>query len=133
MPTSTSDSRDQILAANTAFYRAFEKKNLEAMAAIWSHGIDSVCVHPGRNALRGWEQIRISWEKIFHNTAYLEIDTTILTTDISGDLAYVVLTENVLQIAQGRKTEAQSMATNIFERMAQQWYLVHHHGSPIVS
>jgi ketosteroid isomerase-like protein len=133
VPNSPSDTRDQILAANEAFYRAFEKKNLEAMAEVWSHGIDTVCIHPGRDALRGWEQIRVSWEKIFHNTAYLEIDTTILSTGVSGDLAYIVLTEHVLQIAQGRKTEAQSMATNIFERMAQQWYLVHHHGSPIVS
>ena len=133
MSNSTSAFRDQILAANAAFYRAFEKKNLEAMAAVWSHGIDSVCIHPGRHALRGWDQISSSWEKIFRNTAYLEIDTTILTTEVSGDFAYVILTESVLQIAQGRKTEAQSMATNIFERMAQQWYLIHHHGSPVVN
>ncbi|MDJ0731742.1 MAG: nuclear transport factor 2 family protein [Crocosphaera sp.] len=32
----------------------------------------------------------------------------------------------------GRRLEAQSMATNSFRKMAQKWYLVHHHGSPIM-
>ncbi|WP_413162010.1 hypothetical protein ACL6C3_24590 [Capilliphycus salinus ALCB114379] len=28
----------EVLAANKAFYRAFEKKDLEAMSAVWSKG-----------------------------------------------------------------------------------------------
>lgn len=123
--------RQAVLAANDAFYRAFEKKDLEAMSALWSHGTDCLCVHPGRNALKGWEAIRSSWEKIFLNTRYLEIETEILRVEVSGDLAYVVLIETVLQVAGSRSMQAKSMATNLFERMAQQWFLVHHHGSPI--
>ena len=121
-----------ILEANQAFYRAFEKKDLEAMSAIWSQGTGSLCIHPGRNALRGWDSIRSSWEKIFRNTNYLEIETEILTIETNGNLAYVVLLENVLQVTGGRRSQAQSMATNIFELMAQKWYLVHHHGSPLI-
>ncbi|ASC69906.1 hypothetical protein XM38_008360 [Halomicronema hongdechloris C2206] len=122
---------DSVLQANTAFYRAFEKKDLEAMATIWSQGIGSLCVHPGRTALQGWEAIRQSWQQIFKNTRYLEIDIDVISVEVSGDLAYVVLVEKVLQIGQDR-LEAKSMATNIFERMAGRWYLVHHHGSPVV-
>ncbi|NJK29430.1 MAG: nuclear transport factor 2 family protein [Acaryochloridaceae cyanobacterium CSU_3_4] len=122
-----------ILEVNTAFYRAFEKKDLEAMRKVWSHGIACICVHPGRGELKGWEAIESSWQKIFLNTAYLEIDTQIITVNNSENLAYVVLVESVLQVAQQRKQKAESMATNIFERMGQQWYLVHHHGSPVLS
>ncbi len=122
-----------ILDANIAFYRAFEKKDLAAMQKVWSHGIACTCVHPGRGELKGWGAIESSWQKIFRNTAYLEIDTKIITVNGSGDLAYVVLIEKVLQVAQRRQQKAESMATNIFERMGQDWYLVHHHGSPIVS
>ncbi|MBD0269297.1 MAG: nuclear transport factor 2 family protein [Cyanobacteria bacterium Co-bin8] len=125
--------REAILAANDRFYRAFEKKDLEAMTAAWSKGINSLCIHPGRKALKGWEAIGTSWEQIFKNTRYLEIDTDIISIESSGDLAYVVLIETILQVGSGRRLEAQSMATNIFERMGGQWYLVHHHGSPIVS
>lgn len=122
-----------VLIANQEFYRAFEKKDLEGMEAVWSKGIGCLCVHPGREALKGWSDIRQSWEQIFKNTSYIEIDADIITVETSGDLAYVVLVENILQISNSRRLEAQSMATNLFERMGDRWYLVHHHGSPVVS
>jgi ketosteroid isomerase-like protein len=124
--------RELVLAANEAFYRCFEKKDLEAMEAVWSKGMGCLCIHPGRDALKGWSEIRDSWERIFNNTSYLEIDIDILTVEVSGDLAYVVLVENVLQISNGRRLEARSMATNGFERMVGKWYMTHHHGSPVV-
>jgi ketosteroid isomerase-like protein len=126
------DERTQVLAANEAFYRAFEKKDIEAMSAIWSQGTGSLCIHPGRSVLRGWKDIRSSWELIFRNTQYLEIETDIVTTEIRDNLAYVVLVEKLLQVSGGRRVQAQSVATNMFERMASKWYLVHHHGSPLM-
>jgi ketosteroid isomerase-like protein len=121
-----------VLAANKAFYRAFEKKDIEAMSAVWSKGTASLCIHPGREVTRGWEAIQQSWEQIFHATRYLEIDLEIISVEVSGDLAYVVLVENVMQVVGRRRLKAESMATNIFTRMANQWYLIHHHGSPLI-
>ena len=121
-----------ILAANSAFYRAFEKRDIETMSAVWSKGSASVCIHPGRSALVGWEAIADSWAQIFRGTQYLEIDTDIKATEISGDLAYVVLIETVRQVSNRRQVVAKSMATNIFERMGGRWYLIHHHGSPLM-
>lgn len=126
------DERTELLEANKAFYRAFERKDIEAMSSVWSQGVATICIHPGWNALRGGKDIRNSWERIFKNTNYIEIETEILVTEIRGDLGYVVLIENVFQVIDGRRTQAQSLATNIFERMAQKWYLVNHHGSPIM-
>lgn len=125
------NARKAVLEANQAFYRAFEKKDLAAMEAIWSRGGGSLCIHPGRTAIRGWEAIRTSWEAIFKNTSYIEIETEIITTEVNGDLAYVVLVEKLFQVAGRQQFRAQSMATNVFECMAQKWYLIHHHGSPI--
>ena len=125
-------SEQSVITANEAFYRAFEKKDLDAMTAVWSQGTGSLCIHPGRNVIRGWEGIRSSWEAIFRNTSYLEIETEIVRVDVSGDLAYVVLLETVLQVTGRRQNKAQSVATNVFERMGQKWYLVHHHGSPLL-
>jgi ketosteroid isomerase-like protein len=122
-----------VLEVNEAFYRAFEKKDVETMSSLWSQGSASLCIHPGRDALRGWERIRTSWIQIFRNTSYLEIELEMISTEVNGNLAYVVLIENVLQVAGGRQIKARSMATNIFERMAQRWYLVHHHGSPLMN
>ncbi len=127
-----SDQRTEVLATNEAFYRAFEKKDIEAMSAVWSQGTGSRCIHPGRDAIRGWKDIRSSWELIFKNTKYIEIETDIITTEIRDNIAYVILVEKLLQISSGRSVQAQSMATNIFEHMGSSWYLVHHHGSPIM-
>ena len=127
-----SNERTEVLAANEAFYRAFEKKDIEAMSVIWSQGTGSLCIHPGRNVLRGWREIELSWLQIFRNTKYIEIETEIIAVEIRDNVAYVILIEKLLQIVGGRSVQAQSMATNIFERMASKWYLVHHHGSPIM-
>lgn len=127
-----SEERSELLAANEAFYRAFEKKNIEAMTAVWSQGTGSLCIHPGRDVLRGWKDIRSSWEMIFKNTNYIEIETDIIATEVRDNLAYVVLVENVFQVMGGRRVKGQSIATNIFERMAGKWYLVNHHGSPVM-
>ncbi|MGF1497176.1 MAG: nuclear transport factor 2 family protein [Elainellaceae cyanobacterium] len=120
-----------IIDANQAFYRAFERKDIDAMGMIWSKGAASLCVHPGRHALRGWEQIRESWETIFKNTEYLEIDIELVTVEVNGGLGYVVLVEHLFQVVRGRRLEAQSVATNLFEQMSDRWYIVHHHGSPV--
>jgi uncharacterized protein (TIGR02246 family) len=127
-----SDKQD-VLDANYAFYRAFEKRDFEAMAEVWSKSIDSLCIHPGRSPIKGWQQIGTSWQKIFRATKYMEIDTEITLVEVSGDLAYVVLVESVMQVSGGNRMKAKSIATNLFERMGGKWYLVHHHGSPLLS
>ncbi len=80
----------------------------------------------------GWEAIQASWSSIFSNTNSFEIELEIIKVEIDQSLAYVVVREIVLQSSRGRKAKAPSIATNIFQKMAQKWYLVHHHGSPIM-
>ena len=103
------------------------------MEKVWSQGSASTCVHPGRGCLKGWEQIRETWAQIFKNTDYVELNIELISTEVSGDLAFILLTENVLQISRNRRIEAQSMGTNVFERLGKHWYMIHHHGSPILT
>ena len=124
--------QEAVLETHGAFYRAFEKKDLGAMEKVWSQGTASICIHPGRTALKGWPAIRTAWGQIFSNTRYLEVDVEIVSLTIQGELAWVVAVENVLQISDGRRLDAQSMATNILEKLGDRWYLIHHHGSPVL-
>ena len=121
-----------VLEANNGFYRAFSDRNLNEMGRLWWQGETSLCIHPGGQVIVGWESIRASWEGIFKNTDSLEIETEVVKVDVDQAIAYVLIHEVVLQSSRGRKLKAQSMATNIFQKMAQKWYLVHHHGSPIM-
>lgn len=122
---------EALTAANQRFYRAFEKRDLEAMGQIWSQGTGSLCIHPGRPALQGWPTIRDSWQQIFRHTAYLEIEVEVTAIEVVGDLGYVVVVEQVTQINGRRRIQAESTATNLFERLGQNWFLVHHHGAPL--
>ncbi|MEM7726440.1 MAG: nuclear transport factor 2 family protein [Cyanobacteria bacterium P01_A01_bin.45] len=121
------------LVTNQNFYRAFEKKNIDQMDSIWSQGTGSICIHPGWDVIKGWKDIRVSWERIFKNTAYIEINIDIISTQIGENIAYILLTENVMQITNDGRIEAKSLSTNIFELLGGKWYLTHHHASPIMS
>lgn len=127
-----SETQTEVLEANKAFYRAFERKDIEAMSRICSQGIATICIHPGCDFLKGGIEITTAWDKIFQNTNYIEIETEIITLEIRGDLAYIVLLEKIFQVINNRRMQAQSLATNIFERMGGKWYLVNHHASPII-
>ncbi|MGK7952448.1 MAG: nuclear transport factor 2 family protein [Xenococcaceae cyanobacterium] len=124
--------KETVLAANQAFYHAFSNRDLKSMRLLWWQGATSLCIHPGGRVLKGWESIETSWESIFKNTDSLEIDIEVIKVEIDRSLAYVVVGETVLQSSRGRSLKAQSIATNLFQKMAQKWYLVNHHGSPIM-
>jgi ketosteroid isomerase-like protein len=48
-------------------------------------------------------------------------------------LAVVVVEENLTQRGYDGITKSQVMATNVFEKVGQKWYLVLHHGSPVAA
>lgn len=127
-----SSDREAVLAANQAFYDAFSSRDIGKMNLLWWQGSTSLCIHPGSQVLTGWDTIQASWSSILRHTDWLEIDLEVLKVEIDQSLAYVVVQEMVLQSSRGRKMKAQSIATNLFQKMAQKWYLVHHHGSPIM-
>ena len=124
--------KETVLVANEAFYHAFSNQDIRQMTSIWWQGSTSLCIHPGSQPIIGWSDIQKSWEGIFRHTDSLSIDIEVIQAEVDRSLAYIVVREIVLQSNQGRNMKAQSIATNIFQKMAQKWYLVNHHGSPII-
>ena len=61
----TGPDETAVAAANLAFYRALEARDLSAMDTVWLHDESATCVHPGWHRLDGWSEIRRSWENIF--------------------------------------------------------------------
>src|SRR5439155_21195177 len=45
------EERDAVLAANRAFYRAFNDRDYQAMEGIWAPTGAMVCLHPGQPPL----------------------------------------------------------------------------------
>lgn len=123
---------ETLLATNQAFYGAFERKDLETLGLIWSKNPNATCIHPGRMALRGWDQIRISWDQIFRSSRQIEVAAELVSVEVQGNMGFIVLVENLLQVIPDRRMEVQSMVTNIFEHDGNQWLLMHRHTSPLM-
>lgn len=128
----TPTTKEAILTANQALYRAFERMDLESLGLIWSKNPNATCIHPGRMALRGWDQIRVSWDQIFRSSRQIEVAAEIVSVEVQGNMGFVVLVENLVQVIPDRRMEVQGMVTNVFEHDGNNWFLVHRHTSPLM-
>jgi len=126
------DSAEEIREANARFYRAFERLDLDEMDAVWAHGEHVRCVHPGWPLLSGWLAVRDSWRGIFDNTEEMRFTISDVTVVASGELGWVTCTENILSEVRGRIAVTAILATNLFERQAEGWRLIHHHASHVL-
>jgi ketosteroid isomerase-like protein len=76
--------------------------------------------------------VRDSWVLIFNNTFSMKFELADILVQVAGDIAWVICLENIIS-HQGETTqESQILATNLYERMDDRWYLIHHHGSPVM-
>ena len=82
---------DAVLAANLSFYHAFGSLQIEGMDRVWDHSDRVLCIHPGWRVLAGWEQVRNSWESIFHNTSLMHFTITDAQVVVHGGLCVGLL------------------------------------------
>jgi ketosteroid isomerase-like protein len=112
-----------VLDACSAFYRAFARRDLRAMEALWARVAPVTCIHPGWDALRGRDEVLASWRRILEGEAPA-IASTAASAHVSGDLAWVLCHERI-------RGGAPLVATNVFVREAGAWRLCHHQAGPL--
>ncbi len=120
-----------VAAANLAFYRALEVRDLSHMAEVWLQDPSASCIHPGWHRLDGWEEISRSWENIFSNSRPWSVECEDVRIAVAGDLAWVTCVEVIVPFgAEDDGDAARMQATNLFGRIQGEWRMVHHHASP---
>lgn len=120
----------QVLAANRAYYEAFEARDLDGMSSIWEHSDRAVCTHPGWATLRGWGAVSGSFFALFTQTRQsIQFILTQEAATVVGDAAWVSVDENLL----GDQGGATIAALNVFSRDREtgQWKMLVHHGSVV--
>lgn len=138
---SVSESRVGVVAANAAYYAAFESRDPEAMAAVWEHSDRASVTHPGWPTLHGWPRVAGSWEVIFANTAFIQFVLTDEVVQVSGTTAWVTCDENILQAGSSREGGedvaelhgGRIAATNVYVFVDGRWLMVLHHGSQVAT
>jgi len=129
---STSAREKPILAANRAFYAAFESLDMDKMADVWLQEDLISCTHPGWARLTGWTAVMKSWEDIFASTFRVRITITDERARSGGDFAWVTCTEHLETHGYDGVSHGVVEATNVLECRNGKWCIVHHHGSPLV-
>jgi ketosteroid isomerase-like protein len=124
---------EEVENANSKFYQAFERLSIDDMEQVWSHGDNTVCVHPGWDLFTGWLAIRESWIRIFQNTQAIRFVITNTKIKVTNDIAVVVCLENIENVVDGQEVKFGVLATNIFERQNGKWLMIHHHGSTVTN
>ncbi|MEU0133844.1 nuclear transport factor 2 family protein [Streptomyces sp. NPDC006296] len=128
--------------ANTAFYEALERGDLDGLSGLWLPGEDLTvsCVHPGWPVLTGRGEVLRSYALIMANTEYIQFFLTDVGVAMTGNTALVTCTENILSGGPAEEGDALGplvgqlvVATNVFRRTPDGWKLWSHHGSPVLA
>ncbi|MEU3186405.1 nuclear transport factor 2 family protein [Streptomyces sp. NPDC006923] len=133
---------EQVELANTTFYEAVERGDLDSLSGLWLDGEESgvSCVHPGWPVLTGRGEVLRSYALIMANTEYIQFFLTDVVVSVSADTALVTCTENILSGGPaenggelGPLVGQLVVASNVFRRTPEGWKLWSHHGSPVLA
>ena len=119
-----SEAAEAVLAANRAFYDAFNAKDLGQMAETWARDAEVTCIHPHRAVIAGRAAVLDSWRQILTNPDQGRIVFAAERPIISGRIGVVCGRELVAGIP--------IAATNVFAEEDGRWRMIHHHGSPVL-
>lgn len=115
--------RDQVLAANRAFYAAFRAGDFATMDELWSRRRPVAVHHPDWPAIDGREAVMESWRQILFAG---------VPPDIHPLHPTVILTERVaMVICEEALGGARTIATNVFVLEPGGWRLTHHQATPL--
>ena len=115
--------------AATAFYRAFEAKDIDAMMAAWAEDEEIVCVHPGGPRLVGFDAVRVGWEQIFAGETKLLFRLEELVVIETVGMALQSAIEQVT-VGNDPAPRGTAIASNVFLRTPSGWRIALHHASP---
>ena len=117
-------------SAESAFYMAFEARNLDAMMAAWSSHDSIVCIHPLVAPLNGRAAVAAGWRSIFEAAGQFRVQVELAHEIREADQVIRVVREYLVI---GQETEPRSpiLATNVFRKEADGWHMVLHHASPL--
>ncbi len=123
---------EEVTRANEVFYEAFESLNIANMDQVWAQQEYVTCIHPGWSLRSAWPEVRDSWVQIFNHTFDMKFEITDLQVQVAGDVAWVVCVENLATRIDDTPQESRVLATNLYERIGDEWKMIHHHGSAII-
>lgn len=123
-------AQDEVRKASQQFYSGLNRMaNGDAgpLADIWSHSAAVTTMHPIGGREVGWDAVRESFEQVARLSSNGKIELQDQRIQIAGDMACEVgIEQGQLQLA-GHPVSIDHRVTNIYQRIAEAWKIVHHH------
>lgn len=115
--------------ALSAFYRAFNQRDLQAMERAWWHDDAASMSNPLGGIARGWPAIRQIYARIFGGNARVHVAFHDYSLHDAGDVFYAVGRERGTLVRGDTSLTLAIRTTRLFRLMDGAWKQVHHHGS----
>ncbi|HXS04495.1 MAG TPA: nuclear transport factor 2 family protein [Rhodanobacter sp.] len=127
--TDTGLGADHPLTALARFYRAFNQRDLDAMARNWNDDDTVSMSNPLGGIARGWPAIRAVYGRIFAGNARVQVAFHDFTLHEAGDLFYVVGRERGTLDKGSTHLDLAIRTSRLYRRVDDAWRQAHHHGS----
>ncbi|HMB91153.1 MAG TPA: nuclear transport factor 2 family protein, partial [Rhodothermales bacterium] len=98
-----------------------------SMTNIWSHEAEVTAMHPIGGRHVGWDAIKESFEQVAQIASGGKVELHDQRIQVAGDVAYEVGVERGEFTMVGHQISIDHRVTNIYQREAGAWKLVHHH------
>ena len=123
-------AEDEVRKASTRFYSSLSKMangDSSTMPDAWSHTDQVTAMHPIGGREVGWEAVKKSFDMVGQLATEGEVALKDQVINVIGDVAYEVGVEYGHFKVAGNPLSVEHRVTNIYQRQAGEWKMVHHH------
>lgn len=123
-------TENEIRQASSQFYDGLNRMlngDSSALADIWSHGAAVTAMHPIGGREVGWDAVRGSFEQVAQMASEGKVGLQDQFVQVAGDMACEVGIEQGQFKLAGQQVSIEHRVTNIYQREAGAWKIVHHH------
>lgn len=120
----------EVRHASSQFYAALNRMvngNAQSLTDIWSHSPAVTTMHPIGGRQVGWDEVWGSWDQVAHVSSDGHVELKDQLIRVVGDLAYELGIESAEFKIAGNTVGGEIRVTNVYQREAGGWKIVHHH------
>jgi len=123
-------TQDEVRQASKQFYAALNRMlngDARPLEDIWLHSAAVTAMHPIGGRQVGWDAVRTSFEKVAQLASGGKVELKDQLIHSTEDVAYEVGIEQGQLKLSGQQVSIEHRVTNIYEREAGAWKIIHHH------
>lgn len=124
--THTNDSK---MKALISFYKAFNQRDLQLMQNVWLNTEEASMNNPVGGIMRGWNNIKSVYNKIFNGNAKVYVEFYDFTVHSTDNMFLVTGRERGFFEKGNNKIDLAIRTSRVFIKEKDDWKQIQHHGS----